>query len=304
MPPTSFGSVRDDDTDSRENGRSRRSPSRADRELGLVRGDGRSDVQNEAQQIRTMDRKSFVEKFAAEYTPSHVTLIGPTRRGKTTLCFQLLHATLALHKKDHWRVVVLHGKIKKRDETMKEWGKKSNYRTVKSWPPGPALRPRHWKRNVNGYILLPLANDKLSAVEEEKLLKEEFGKSIRSNYHSTRNVKITLIDERAQADKDLKLTKDLDAPLQRGLPHNPEWNNIQRGAWCSYHCYDAPEHMFLFFDDDDSNLDRYSEFGVGDPKVIKAILKSLKTKKSKDGGTISQCLYMRRSDRFMCIVDT
>ncbi len=254
--------------------------------------------------VGVVSRQEFVRQFAEKYTPSHCTFIGPTRRGKTTLCFQLLHAILNKHKKDHWKVVVLHGKIKKRDATMQENAKKSNYRIVKSWPPGLTARPRHWKRNVNGYILLPLGNDKMSAAEEEKVLKGEFGRAIRSNYHKTRGVTITLIDERAQADKDLKLTKDLDAPLQRGLPHNAEWNNIQRGAWCSYHCYDAPEHMFLFYDDDDSNLDRYAEFGVGDPRAIKQILKNLKTAKSKDGGTISQCLYMRRSDRYMCIVDT
>jgi hypothetical protein len=296
MPPTRFGSVRDD-------GGSLPS-SRSQSNLGLVRGSPREDADNEASQVPVIDRERFVGEFATSYTPSHVTLIGPTRRGKTTLCFQLLDAVLKEHKKEHWRVVVLHGKIKRRDQTMKEWGKKSNYRTVKTWPPGPTLRPSHWKRNVNGHILLPLSNDKLSAAQEEKVLKEEFTKSIRSNYHSTKGVKITLIDERAQADKDLKLTKDLDAPLQRGLPHNPEWNNIQRGAWCSYHCYDAPEHIFLFFDDDDSNLERYAEFGCGDPRVIVALLKKLKTSKSKDGGTISQCLYMRRSDRYMCIVDT
>lgn len=254
--------------------------------------------------VKVMSRDSFVEMFAEEYTPSHLTMIGPTRRGKTTLCFQLLHAVLAKHKKDHWRVVVLHGKIKKRDETIPKYAKETNYRIVKKWPPGPALRPKHMKRNVKGYVLRPLGNDKMSAKEEEKVLTGEFARAIRSNYHSTRGVTITLIDERAQADKDLKLTTDLDAPLQRGLPHNPEWNNIQRGKYCSYHCYDAPEHMFVFMDDDDSNLDRYAEFGVGDPRAIKAIMKDLKVKKSDDGGTISQCLYMRRSDRFMCIVDT
>jgi hypothetical protein len=255
-----------------------------------------------AEQVPVVAREDFVEDFAEHYTPSHVTFIGPTRRGKTTLCFQLLAAVLKRHQK--WKVVVLHGKIKGRDDTITEWAKKSNYRIVSQWPPQPALRPKHWKRNTNGYIHRPL-NKKMPAKEEEKLLTAEFGKSIRTNYHYTgKQVKITLVDERAQADKDLKLTTDLDAPLQRGLPHNPEWNNIQRGAWVSYHCYDAPEHMFIFHDDHESNRKRYSEFGCADPEVIFRLVSKLKTAKSKDGGTISQCLYMRRSDRYMCIVDT
>lgn len=229
-------------------------------------------------------------------------MIGPTQRGKTTLCFQLLHAVIARNPK--WKVVVLHGKIKGRDHTMDEWAKKSNYRIVRSYPPGPTLRPSKMRHRVNGYILRPLKKDDISASEEEKLLKEEYAKALRANYHSTRNVKITVVDERAQADKDLRLTDQLDAPLQRGLPHNPEWNNIQRGAWCSYHCYDAPEHMFIYHDDHESNRKRYSEFGCADPEVIFRLVSKLKTKKVKTGGTISQCLYMRRSDRYMCIVDT
>lgn len=266
----------------------------------LVRDSREVDVPN----VPVVAREAFVQDFADKYTPSHVTMIGPTRRGKTTLCFQLLHAVMAKHKKDHWRVVILHGKIKKRDTTIPEWSKKSNYRVVQHWPPGVTLKPKHMKRNVSGYVLRPLKNDNISAAEEEKILKEEFARAIRSNYHGTRNVTITVVDERAQADKDLRLTQDLDAPLQRGLPHNPEWNNIQRGKWCSYHCYDAPEHVFLFYDDDNANVERYAEFGIGDPRGLVEVLKNLKTKKSEDGGTISQCLYMRRSDRYMCIVDT
>lgn len=253
--------------------------------------------------VRIVPRKTFVEDFGENYTPSHVTFIGPTQRGKTTLCFELLHEVLARNPK--WRVVILHGKVKGRDHTIGDWAKKSNYRIVKSYPPGPALRPKHWKRNIKGHVLRPLPRKSdMSAREEERLLQDRFKEGISKNYHETRNVKITVVDERAQADKDLKLAQELDAPLQRGLPHNPEWNLIQRGKWVSYHCFDAPEHMFIYLDDDKSNRDRYSEFGCADPDVIYELVTKLKGKKVKTGGTISQCLYMRRSDRYMCIVDT
>lgn len=264
-----------------------------------------SDDEREAESVRIMSREEFVAMFAEEYTPAHVTLIGPTQRGKSTLCKQLLTAVLARNPK--WKVVILHGKIKGRDRTMEEWSKEGKLRMTRTYPPGPALRPKNWKRNTHGVILRPLKKDDISAAEEEKLLTAEFNKALRANYHSTRNVVITVIDERAQADKDLKLTKQLDAPLQRGLPHNPEWNNIQRGKWISYHCYDAPEHIFLFKSDDNANEERYAEFGCADPKVVIKILNRLQMRKVERKGqvsTISQCLYMRRSDRFMCIVDT
>lgn len=255
--------------------------------------------------IPVVSRKPFVQDFGKRYTPAHVTLIGPTQRGKTTLCFQLLHSVLDAHPR--WKVVILHGKIRRRDHTITDWAKKSNYRVVRSWPPGMTIRPKHWRRNVRGYVLCPLRKEE-SARAEEKLLREEFGKAILTNYHSTGSKKdrivITLVDERAQADKDLRMGTELDAPLQRGLPDNPEWNNIQRGKWVSYHCFDAPEHIFIFKSDDDSNNERYAELGCADPRVIEDALKNLQTKKVKTGGTISQCLYVRRSDRYMCIVDT
>jgi hypothetical protein len=160
------------------------------------------------------------------------------------------------------------------------------------------------RHRVNGWILRPLKTDDISAAEEEKILKAEFAKAVRQNYHSTRHVRITVADERAQADKDLRMAKDLDAPLQRGLPHNPEWNLVQRGRWVSYHCFDAPEHIFIYKSDDSSNTERYAELGCGDPDVIEQCLEDLKTKKVATGGTISQCLYIRRSDGYMCIVDT
>lgn len=293
-----FGSVRGDGPPT---------SSRSQSNLGLARNESRyREEQDEhdsaAEHVPVVSRDQFVRDFAEKYTPSHVTFVGPTQRGKTTLCFQLLHGVLSKNPK--WKMTLLHGKIKGRDHTMEEWAKKSNYRIVRSWPPGISARPKHWKRNVRGHILRPLKKDDISAAEEEKVLKREFERGLRTNYHSTRNVKISVVDERAQADKDLRLTTQLDAPLQRGLPHNPEWNSIQRGKWVSYHCYDAPEHMFIYHDDDESNRKRYSEFGCADPEVIFRLVSKLKTKKVKTGGTISQCLYLRRSDRYMCIVDT
>ncbi len=301
-----FGSVR---AEASKASASTRGAASARSNLGLARTELSERRQREdehdatADQVPVIPRDAFVQQFADEYTPSHVTLIGPTQRGKTTLCFQLLHAVMAKHPK--WKVIVLHGKIKGRDHTMEEAAKKNHYRIITHYPPGMSLRPSKRKRAIAGYILRPLKKDDIPAAEEEKLLKTEYAKALRKNYHYTgREVRITLVDERAQADKDLRLTDQLDAPLQRGLPHNPEWNNIQRGAWVSYHCYDAPEHMFIYHDDHESNRKRYSEFGCADPEVIFRLVSKLKLTKVETGGTISQCLYMRRSDRYMCIVDT
>jgi hypothetical protein len=89
----------------------------------------------------------------------------------------------------------------------------------------------------------------------------------------------------------------------RGGPDNAVWNEAQRGRYLSYHTYSAPEHIFVFYDDDADNRKRYAEFGCADPDEIFWITSNLRTQRSKDGRTISQCLYIRRGGG-MYVVDT
>lgn len=259
----------------------------------------------ESTRIPTLSRRDFRREFKRTYGMGHVTFIGPTGRGKSKLSGELQHDIVSPDR----QAIYLHGKVHGRDLVVPKLAAQNNYRIIHEWPPPASLRPSRWRRNVNGWILVPLEKPGKSSDEEDAKLKREFRKAINTGYTNTSDKKqyITIVDERAQAEEDLKLKTDLDGPLQRGLPHNPEWNHIQRGRWVSYHCYDAPSDMFIFFDDDIENRKRYSEFACGDPDEVKHITSNLKTKEiRRRGGTsiISQCLYMRRGDRFMCIVDT
>jgi hypothetical protein len=251
--------------------------------------------------IDVVPRKDFVREFGDDYGDGqHVTMIGPTQRGKSTLSGQLQHRVASPDR----QVVVLHGKILHRDPVIPRLAERNGYRVIHEWPPTRIHRRpvQHSRRKVNGYILVPLQQASDARTENE-LLRSEFSKAIQANYQNTKKKTITVVDERAQAEKDLKLQNELDGPLQRGAPDNAEWNHIQRGAWVSYHCYDAPAHMFIFHDDHLANRKRYSEFGCADPDEILYLTEQLDTREVKSGGTISQCLYMRRSDRYMCIVD-
>lgn len=255
--------------------------------------------------VPTLSRRDFRREFKRTYGMGHVTFIGPTGRGKSKLSGELQHDVVSPDR----QAIYLHGKVHGRDLVVPKLAGQNNYRIIHEWPPPRAIRPRNYRRNLNGWILVPLEKPGASSDEEDATLRREFKKAINTGYTNTddRHQYITIVDERAQAEEDLKLKTDLDGPLQRGLPHNPEWNHIQRGRWVSYHCYDAPSDMFIFFDDDVENRKRYAEFACGDPDEVKYITSNLKTKEiRRRGGTsiISQCLYMRRGDRFMCIVDT
>jgi len=230
--------------------------------------------------------------------------MGPTGRGKTTLCKQLLVTVISPDRK----ALVLHGKIKGRDPVIGQMAEDCNLRIISSYPPRPDVREtaKHGRDKYrNGYILRPLDRHAENAAEENEILSREFRKGIHANYTtSSRKKRITVVDESHQAQETLKLKGDIEGPLMRGAPDNSVWNLLQRGRFVSYHCYSAPEHVIIFYDPDRTNQQRYSEIGDVDPEEIVAITSNLRTERSRDGRTISQALYMRRGDRYMCIVDT
>jgi hypothetical protein len=89
----------------------------------------------------------------------------------------------------------------------------------------------------------------------------------------------------------------------RGAPIVSQWSLLQRDRYVSYHAYNAPEHIFIFYDPDKANVDRYSEIGGVDPKYVHGLVSNLKTYRTQKGTTISETLYIRRSGPELLIVD-
>ena len=251
--------------------------------------------------IPVVSRAEFDRFWRKNYKVSQrVTAIGPSGRGKTKLMFRLLKISTSTDPHGV-KAVVLIGKIKARDKTVMQAARELNMRVIHEWPPSAY---RRWRdRNRRGWILVPLAKpDKDKVSEENKVLKDEFSKAIRSNYHtSPKKPRITVVDESHQAQIELRLKEEIEAPLMRGRPDNAVWSLIQRGRHVSYHCYEA-EHVFIFYDSDDSNQERYSELGDVNKKEIVYFTSRLQTRQIATGEIISQCLYMNRTG-YMCIID-
>ena len=247
--------------------------------------------------VEELPRRECVYQFGQDYTPGqHVSFFGPTGRGKSTLCFQLLGEVI----EPDLPVISLHGKIKGRDPVIAKAAKRYHLRIVPELPSKSRMaydRKRKW----NGYIVVPLTKPR-SPAEEKEALQYAFRDAINRNYQTTRRRTITHINEAHQTQADLKLKEDVEAPLMRGGPDNAVWNEAQRGAYLSYHTYNAPEHIFIFNDPDANNRKRYADFGCADPKEVYELTSNLRTERSRDGRTISQCLYIRRSGG-MYVVD-
>jgi len=248
--------------------------------------------------VEVIPRKEFVRQFGDDYQEGqHVSAFGPTGRGKSRLTFSLLGQVIS---PDH-QVISLHGKIKGRDPVVTAAAKKYNLRVVPELPSETRQRLDR-KRRFNGYIIVPLEKPSTPDVEAVKL-HDAFAHAIHQNYRTTKRKTITHINEAHQIQQELKLKNHVEAPLMRGGPDNAVWHEAQRGRFLSYHTYSAPEHIFVFYDDDSDNRRRYADFGCADPEEIFWITSRLKTKRVADGRTISQCLYIRRGGG-MYVVDT
>lgn len=261
-----------------------------------------------------ISRKDFIRQFAENYQAGqHATWLGPSGRGKTTLWGELLTATLRANRKLH--AVVLHGKIKGRDETIEKLSRKgfpiTTEAELSNW-----LRFRYELRKPKGqrylgYIVRPLTrpegtSDTQSFTDRENAhLRRIFARAIYRCYHAKKTKPVILVvDEAHQTQVDLKLKKECEGPLMRGRPVCAEWSALQRGRYASQHVYDQAEHVFIFYDPVKDNQERYAEIGGVDPRYLIELSKTLKTQTVADGSTISQCIYFRRSGDYLAIVDT
>jgi hypothetical protein len=256
----------------------------------------RPGVTRPTRKIPVVSRKDFLAEFKSDYKDGqHLTEIGPTQRGKSRVGKEMLKRVISPDRK----AIVLVGKPPGRERTWSdEAAKELNLRVIEDYP--PHFNPKDRKRN--GFLLRP--RHSLRDVEADDInLQTQFRAAIIGNYSKTGKGTITVVDEGHQVQVDLALKKICEAPLMRGAPDNAMWTFVQRGRFVSYLCYDAPEHVLIFRDDDRSNQQRYSEISGIDAREVTEITRQLETKRVETGGTISQFLYIRRSGAEMMIVD-
>lgn len=246
--------------------------------------------------MAVIPRVEFITQFGSSFhSGQHVTFLGPTQRGKTTMALQLLSRCTSPERQGY----ILAGKPTGRDPTMEAAPKELNMRQVSSWPP----ERQYGDKKKNGFVLHPLGKPTDDADAEDAKLEANFRKALKSLYASRKPV-VVMVDETAHVYDYLKIKKPYEASLMRGAPTVSMWSLIQRGRNISYHAYNAPEHIFIFFDPDASNRERYGEIGGVDGRWIQDLVANLKTETIEPrGNTVSQALYIRRSGSQISIVD-
>lgn len=234
-----------------------------------------------ATDLEVIDRDEFLRNYWEYKAGEHVTLIGPTQRGKTTLGFQLLKATTSPDLRGYVLV------SKPRDETVDNWQKPLGYGVTETWPP-----PVSFRKKPGWFVRPPQSLKNLE--QDERELKKTFKACIMDCYAST-DGRIVFADEAHELQNELRLKKEMEAVLMRGSALKTGlWSLAQRSAYNSYHIYSAPKHLFLFNDPDRRNRIRFGEIGGVDPDVVMYETNNLDQ---------FQALYINRDGPYLCVVN-
>lgn len=231
--------------------------------------------------LQTFSREEFISTRWLYRPGEHVTILGPTRCGKSELTFDLLSVTASP------KLPVVALAMKPRDATLTRWGRRLNYRMVRHWPAPYSI----WKpRNPPGYILWP--KHTFDPDTDDAHIREEFRRAILDNYKRGR--RITFADEGYGITNDLDLGKECVTIWTRGgAMGNGLWTAGQKPTHMPLHAYNQAAHLFLARDPDKRSRDRYAEISGVDANMVRDIVMTLPK---------YHFLYIRQDGPRMCIV--
>lgn len=250
----------------------------------------------ERARVARFTRGEFHERF--EYhAGEHMTFIGKTQSGKTTLAFELLDEVTT---PDLPAVVLV---MKPKDPTPAKWARRLGYRRVRTWPPANGHLPAWAPQDVRprGWVLWPKLGD-INA--DSGTLIDQFHTCLAENYAQAARrrgrPRIVFADEVVGITKlrvpgiTSPLPDDLDAYWMRGSGMGVAlWAACQRPFHAPLNAYEQSAHLFLWRSTDARNVKRYSEIGGVNPALVHKVTSSLSGR---------DCFYIRRTDYRVCVV--
>lgn len=234
--------------------------------------------------VESVDRDSFLDYLWRHEPGEHITLIGPTGSGKTTLAYQLLDVSTS---PKHPGVVMV---MKPRDPVAAKWNKELDYRRVRRWPP-PAAHLLLSRGNPRGWTLWPKHTFDLD--RDNALLTDQMGRALQHSYKSGN--RIIFADELYSLSNELNLEKPLVALWSRGRSMGTSlMGATQKPTHVPLWAYSQASHLFLHNDPDKRSRERFAEIGGVDTDLVRAVV---------HGMPKHHWLYIKRDGPEMCIVE-
>ena len=206
-------------------------------------------IPDSPENVPSVSWSEFLNRFRWEQG-EHVTLVGPTGGGKTTLALKLLHM----------RRFVIILVAKRRDSTM-DGVRKQGY--VKQEKLNPEVADR--------IVLWPTVK-KLDEVHRVHF--DVFSDALNEVYLA--GGWCVFVDEATYLSDMLNMKKQLSMLWQQGRSLGVSIvAATQRPAYIPLYAYDQATHLFLWRDNDHENLSRLSGLGGADNKLVRRVVPNL-----------------------------
>lgn len=230
--------------------------------------------------LATFGREEFLSTRWRYRAGEHVTFLGPTGVGKTMLGLDLLRRTT------HPRLPGLVLVMKPRDPVVERFAREAEYTRVRTWP--PPWRP--WRADPPGWVVWPRVSFDPAADDEE--MERQFGTALVDSYR--RGNRIVFGDEVYGLSEELGLRRPLVTLWTRGRSMGTGlWSATQKPSHIPTWAYNQAEHLFLHYDPDKRNRDRFEEIGGIESRLVQDIVMSLPK---------YHWLYVRRDGPAMCVI--
>lgn len=233
--------------------------------------------------MRLIPRTRFLTEVWRYRAGEHVSFIGPTGSGKTHLALPLLARSVTPEIKGFVTV------MKPRDKTVGQFMVRHHWKRVLNYPPPPQVS-KAIGEDPPGFVVWPnhTSNPELDEVRHEQI----FRKMHRDLY--VKGDAIIFDDEAVSLVREMDLKPDLVRIWTKGRSVGCGlWAATQRPSLVPLEMYDQAEHLFLAYDPDKRNQQRFGEIGGVDPELVVDVVSRLPK---------FHWLYIRRSDRSLCVV--